>query len=96
MDPSPITQTGPSGPSMPSADASSLGLEIVDVAELTAKRWWHSRTIIFNAVIAALLAAESQVNLLQPLLPVNVYALVAFALPVANAALRFVTATPIR
>lgn len=56
-----------------------------------AKPWWHSRTLWLNAVALALAAAESQLQLLQPLLPVNVFALVAFVLPVANAALRFVT-----
>lgn len=56
-----------------------------------AKPWWHSRTLWLNAVVLALAAAESQLQVLQPLLPVNVFSLVAFVLPVANAALRFVT-----
>lgn len=57
------------------------------------KHWLASRTLIINAMALALLAAEAQVNVLQPLLPVNVYALVAFLLPVVNAVLRVVTTT---
>lgn len=56
------------------------------------KPWWKSRTLWFNALVLLLATAETQLNLLQPLLPVNVYALVAFGLPVMNAVLRMVTA----
>jgi hypothetical protein len=38
-----------------------------------------------------LAAAETQLQVLQPLVPVNVYALVAFCLPLLNLALRVVT-----
>lgn len=58
---------------------------------LPAKPWWKSRTLWLNAAVLALAGAETQLNVLQPLLPVNVYALVAFGLPVLNAVLRFVT-----
>lgn len=58
-----------------------------------AKRWTSSRTLIVNAIALALLAAEAQLQLLQPLLPVNVYALAAFVLPVLNAGLRLITTT---
>jgi hypothetical protein len=54
-----------------------------------------SRTLWFNAVALALTAAESQLNVVQPLLPVNVYALVAFVLPVVNGVLRLVTSQPL-
>lgn len=55
------------------------------------KPWWQSKTLWFNAIVLALAAAEEHVGLLQPVLPVNFYHLVAFGLPVVNAALRFLT-----
>lgn len=58
---------------------------------LAAKPWWRSRTLWLNALVLALAAAEAQVGVLQPWLPVNVFALIAFCLPVANALLRFAT-----
>lgn len=57
------------------------------------KHWLASRTLIINAIALALLAGEAQLHVLQPLLPVNVYALVAFVLPVVNAVLRAITTT---
>ena len=59
------------------------------------KPWWLSRTLIVNALLLSLAAAESQLQVLQPLLPVNVYALLAFVLPIVNAALRVVTTQPL-
>lgn len=59
------------------------------------KPWYLSRTLLLNALVLALAGAESQLNLLQPLLPVNVYALVAFALPIANGVLRLVTSSAV-
>lgn len=56
-----------------------------------AKPWWHSKTLWANVIVLALTAAETQLQMLQPLLPVNVYALVAFGLPVLNLVLRTVT-----
>lgn len=60
-----------------------------------AKPWWTSRTLIVNAVVLALLMAESHLQMLQPVLPVNVYTVAAFVLPIVNAALRLVTTTSI-
>lgn len=57
----------------------------------TAKPWWRSRTLWFNAVCAALATAEASYGVLQPLLPVPVYALLSVALPVGNALLRVLT-----
>lgn len=56
-----------------------------------AKSWWKSRTIRVNALASALVALEAGTGLLQPILPVNFYTLVAVALPVVNAVLRVVT-----
>lgn len=61
-----------------------------------AKPWWQSRTLWVNAIVLALAAAEDHIGLLQPVLPVNVYQLIAFALPVVNAALRIVTTQGVR
>jgi hypothetical protein len=64
----------------------------VTPAELqAAKPWWKSRTIWLNLLVLLLAAAETQLHMLQPLLPVNVYALVAFCLPLVNLAMRAVT-----
>ena len=64
---------------------------IVAVRRTPPKPWYLSKTLWLNALVLALTAAESQLNMLQPLLPINVYALVAFALPVGNAVLRLLT-----
>lgn len=55
------------------------------------KRWWRSRTLQVNAAVAALVALEAGTGLLQPVLPVNFYTVVAVGLPVINAVLRVVT-----
>ena len=55
------------------------------------KPFYQSRTLIFNAICAALAACEAAFNLLQPLLPMSLYALLAFVLPVGNAVLRVLT-----
>lgn len=55
------------------------------------KRWWRSRTLQVNALVAALVALEAGTGLLQPHLPVNIYTAVAVGLPIINAVLRVVT-----
>ena len=60
-----------------------------------AKRWWHSRTLWFNALCAGLAAAEAGFGALAPLLPVNVYGMLAFVLPLGNALLRVLTTRPL-
>lgn len=61
------------------------------MADTNAKPWWQSKTLWLNAVAAALVALESGTGMLQPLLPVNFYTLLAVGLPVLNAALRVMT-----
>lgn len=61
-----------------------------------AKPWWRSRTLNVNALALALALAESQLQLLQPVLPVNVWALLAFVLPVVNVYLRTITRTAVQ
>lgn len=60
-----------------------------------AKVWWRSKTLWFNALCAALGAAELGLGLLQPALPLNAYAVLSFVLAVGNAALRVTTRMPI-
>lgn len=55
------------------------------------KPWYLSKTLILNVLVAVLAMAETQLHSLQPLLPVNFYAMVAFGLPVFNAGLRLIT-----
>ncbi|MBB5017409.1 hypothetical protein HNQ59_000673 [Chitinivorax tropicus] len=51
-------------------------------------RWLACKTLWLNALVAGTVALEAGWGLLQPLLPVDFYTLVAVALPVANAILR--------
>ena len=60
-----------------------------------AKPWWTSRILIVNALALALAMAESQLQLLKPVLPVDTFTLLAFLLPVVNAGLRLVTTTAV-
>ena len=55
------------------------------------KRWFTSKTLWLNASVAALVALEASWGVLQPLLPVNFYSVIAIVLPVANAVLRVVS-----
>lgn len=63
--------------------------------EPTGKPWWQSRTLWVNALVLMLAAAESQLGLLQGALPGGLHTWLAFALPVINAGLRFVTTTAV-
>lgn len=55
------------------------------------KKWWKSRTLWFNAIVAALASAEAAFGVLQPVLPGNVYAWFSIVLAVGNAVLRVIT-----
>ena len=55
------------------------------------KTWKNSKTIWVNATALALASLEANTGLLQPLLPVNFYNLVAIALPIINTYLRVIT-----
>jgi hypothetical protein len=57
------------------------------------KPWWKSKTLWLNGLVLMLAAAESQLNVLQGALPGGLFTWLAFGLPVANAALRFITST---
>ena len=55
------------------------------------KPWYKSKTLIVNALAAALLALEASTGILQPYLNANVYTTVAVLLPIINSVLRVVT-----
>lgn len=55
------------------------------------KPWWKSRTLRFNAAVAALAALEASAGLIQPYVPGNVYGWALMLLTVGNAVLRIVT-----
>lgn len=61
------------------------------VIKTDAKPWYQSKTLWFNALVLALGTAESQLHLLEPVLPVSLWHVIAFTLPVVNTALRFLT-----
>lgn len=69
----------------------SASVPQVRVVGARIKRWRYSWTLWINLITLVLAVAETQVQLLQPLLPVNVWHLVAFVLPIVNAMLRFKT-----
>ena len=56
---------------------------------------WQSKTYLVNLVLVALMGVELQLHALQPLLPIDVYTLFAFALPVINLVLRELTTGPV-
>lgn len=60
-------------------------------ARAARKPAWRSKTLWFNTVCTVLAAVEASLGLLQPLLPVNVYAVIAFTLAVGNPVLRAFT-----
>ena len=62
---------------------------------MSQKAWWKSKTLWLNALVLLLATAESQLGVLREALPINVYALIAIALPVLNMLLRTVTTMPL-
>jgi hypothetical protein len=57
----------------------------------SSKPWYKSKTIIFNIVVAMLAALEGAFSMLQPLLPMNTYAILSTILIIGNAALRVIS-----
>lgn len=55
------------------------------------KVWWKSKTLWVNAIAAMLVALEAGTGVLQPMLPVNLYTVLAVGLPIVNALLRVIT-----
>ena len=65
----------------------------------TIKVWYsriiRSKTMWFNAIVAASASAEGVFNLLQPHMSGNVFAYLTVLLTVGNAFLRTITTTPL-
>lgn len=59
------------------------------------KPWWRSKTMRVNLIVTALLLAEANLQLVQPIVPVNLYAVAAFGLPIINMLLRAITTSGI-
>jgi hypothetical protein len=60
------------------------------------KKWWKSKTIIFNMIMAGLVTLEATMHQLSALIPANWYAIISIILPVGNAMLRIITTTGIQ
>lgn len=60
------------------------------------KKFYSSKTYWFNVIVTLFLAAEANLQLLQPVLGQNVYAIACFVLIVGNAILRNMTKEPIK
>lgn len=59
------------------------------------KKWYKSRTIAFNAIMAGLLTLEASLHQLSAIIPANWYAILATILPIGNAMLRVISTTGI-
>lgn len=55
------------------------------------KKWYHSKTIWFNAMAASLLLIEQNLPILQPLIPLNIYTVATVVIPLVNVWLRTIT-----
>jgi hypothetical protein len=55
------------------------------------KPWYQSKTIIFNALAAALMALEASTGLLKEYVSQDFWIIMAVGLPVINAILRTIT-----
>lgn len=60
------------------------------------KVWWKSKTLWVNAIAAMLVALEAGTGVLQPILPVNLYTVLAVGLPIVNALLRVITTAGVK
>lgn len=60
------------------------------------KKWYQSKTMLFNLLVASMLLIEQNLNFLQPLLPINIYALLSFVVPLVNMWLRVITTQEIK
>jgi len=61
---------------------------------MTSKRWYRSKTININIIAGLLIAAEANLQLLQPLLG-DIYQPATFVLIVLNVYLRTITTKPV-
>lgn len=61
------------------------------VTTAPSKPWYASRMLWLNVAVLMLAAAEARMGLLQQALPLPLFELIAFVLPVLNVGLRLVT-----
>ena len=59
------------------------------------KKWYKSKTIIFNSLSMLLIGAETNFMLLQPILGDSAYGVVLFIITMANIGLRTITTTAV-
>ena len=60
---------------------------------MAAKKWWKSKTLRFNLLIALGVAVESNLALLHPFIGDAGYAVFAMLVPTVNVGLRFISTT---
>lgn len=59
------------------------------------KPWWKSKIVQVNLAFIVLAAIEQRLQVIQPYLPIDFYAAIAFVLPAINGVLRFLTTQPV-
>ena len=59
------------------------------------KKWYRSKTIIFNLISMSLLGAEQSFSLLQPVLGESTYGILLFVITMANIVLRTITTSAV-
>ena len=59
------------------------------------KKWYKSKTILFNLLSMGLLGAEQSFSLLQPMLGESTYGVVLFIITMANIGLRTITTSAV-
>lgn len=67
-----------------------------DVVAVADKPWWQSKTMIFNVLVAALIAVEMNVAAFKSVLEPQQYAFLAMGINIVNVALRSITAGPVK
>jgi hypothetical protein len=60
------------------------------------KKWYQSKTIVFNIAMSALMSAEQSFPLLQAFLGESTYGILLFGLTIGNVILRSITTTGVK
>lgn len=60
------------------------------------KRWYQSKIVILNLLVAIFASLEASTGILKPVLPEEWFTVVAVTLPILNIILRFVTTQPVK